>query len=403
MQLSIRYIIYIIGHQRGKLRFVAFLVKWKSGILITSRGNLIPRQRGIFERPKGSGTWWIDYTDGQGVRHREKVGRRRAAIQAYDLRRQQIREGRFLPPRGASGPTFRELADERMAARKPHLRATSYATDEKRLKPLLEAFGELLAAQVTPDRIGKFLAARIAGGNNPATANRFLWLLRSVFSEAVKHERVPVNPCSKVPNFKESPGRVRWLTDDEEEALRSEIRSYDLAHETDHEAEFDLALNTGMRRGEQFGLKRTGVDLENDQLTVSGKTGQRYVQLNRIARWAVNRLLERSAGSPYVVPGSEGQTDGRRWFRDCVRAAGIPNFRFHDIRHTFASRLVMGRHGNEGADIRKVQVALGHKSIEMTTKYSHLSTRDQKQTVEKLVEAATLTAPQRHHAENAGA
>ena len=69
----------------------------------------------------------------------------------------------------------------------------------------------------------------------------------------------------------------------------------------------------------------------------------------------------------------------RRWFERCVRLAKIRNFRWHDLRHTFASRLVMS-----GVDIRSVQELLGHRSILMTMRYAHLSPGHQQANVERL-------------------
>lgn len=338
-------------------------------------GNLLPpmrtRIRGVFERPSRSGIWWIDYHDAHGRRHREKVGPRKTAIEAYESRKQQIRDGKFFGIRGEQGPTFREIASERMERAKVRLRPDSMRTDRQRLRPLLAAFGDLPSAQISPRLIVPFMDAIVANGRSPATANRYLWLMRAIYSDAVRFERVAANPCSKVKNMKESAGRVRWLTLDEEAKLRAAISAVC----PERIPEFELALHTGMRRGEQYGLKRAGVDLENRILTVSGKTGERRVHLNSAARSAVESLLRRNPDGSVVA-----RREGGRWFEGCVKRAGIRHFRWHDLRHTFASRLVMA-----GADIRSVQELLGHKSIVMTMKYSHLSPDHQKANVERLV------------------
>lgn len=327
--------------------------------------------RGLFERPSRSGIWWIDYHDAQGRRHREKVGRRRAAIEAYELRKQQVREGKFFGVRGNAGPTFEEIAKERLETGRTLLRPESNRTDAQRIKPLLEVFGKRLAASITPREIDRFLASLVEKGRSPATANRYRSLVGKIFKYAARDKRIPESPMPGVPRRRESPGRVRYLATNEEVALRRQIQ----AECPERMPEFELALHTGMRRGEQYGLKRDGVDLKNAILTVSGKTGERRVHMNSSAVAAVETLLARRSEGPTVA-----SREGGPWFERSVRRAGIQHFRWHDLRHTFASRLVMA-----GTDIRSVQELLGHKSIVMTMKYSHLSPDYQKANVEKLV------------------
>ena len=274
-------------------------------------------------------------------------------------------------------PTFRELAQERQAHKKIHLAPGSHHTDRIRLKRLLATFGRRPAQEITPSDIDKFLADLVESGRSPATANRFHALLSSIFSVAVRNGRLESNPCKRVSRFKEAPGRVRFLSEKEEIALRAAIRRF----YPDREPEFDLALHTGLRRGEEFGLRRDGVDLERGILTVQGKTGCRFVPVNSVACAALEKLLARSDEEFVCREKRTGQRDRRRWFEQSVGWAEIDDFHWHDLRHTFASRLVMA-----GVDIRSVQELLGHKSIVMTTRYAHLSPAHQQANVERLAQ-----------------
>ena len=336
--------------------------------------------RGVFERIPGSGIWYVSYYDANGRHHREKVGRWSTAVNVYQKRKSEILEGKFVAPSHERRLSFRELADARFESKKNRLAKRSYRTDELRLKPLVEEFGDMPAAAVTSDKIDTFLASLRAAGTSGPTANRYRSLLSSIYSFGVRAGKVQLNPVARVDRFRESDARVRFLDKGEELAIRKAIRK----DWPEGESEFDLLLNTGMRRAENFGLKWEHVDLDRKILTVYGKGGyRRFVPINSKAKSALLKLYKRSNGSAFVCchREDEDQSDWSRKLEDCVTDAGIDNFRaYHDLRHTFASRLVMA-----GVDLRSVQELLGHRSIVTTMRYAHLSPDHQKANIERLV------------------
>jgi integrase len=277
--------------------------------------------------------------------------------------------------------TFAEIARERMAHKRLRLAPRSYHTDQQRLAKLLVRFGRREAPDILPADIDAFLNELVGeSGRSRSTANRYHSLLSSVFSLALRNERISKNPCDQVDYLKENPGRVRYLTDDEDPRLRREVKRLFPDNWEVLEAELDLALHTGMRRGEQFLLRRDAANLDLGVLTVCGKSGQRHIRLNSIARAALVKLLGSSTGE-FVCPGAAaGRRDGRRWFNRSIAAAGIKDFRWHDLRHTFASRLAMA-----DVPLRTIQELLGHRSIRMTERYSHLSGGHLQAAVEVLV------------------
>jgi site-specific recombinase XerD len=333
------------------------------------------KTRGIFERPKRSGVWWISYVDGTGKRRREKVGRRSAALEMYLQRRREIEEGRYTPPRDAGRSlSFRDLARDAMEDKRLRLAPRSYKTDAGRLQYWLGKIGALEAEKITPEILGKVFGDLSKAGNCGSTLNRYRALISSIFRYGVENDRIRANPVARVKRFRESESRVRYLRDREEEKLRAVIR----LKYPEHEPELDLAMYTGMRRGEQFGLKWKDVDLELGILTVRGKTGRREIVANDAAIAALRLLakvaptedFDRPPVQAFVCPQtkSDEQKDWRRWLEKSLKEAGVLDFHWHDLRHTFASRLVMA-----GADLISVQKLMGHKSILMTMRYAHLA------------------------------
>jgi integrase len=251
---------------------------------------------------------------------------------------------------------------------------------------LLRWFRNHCASDLNPQDIERRLNELAAEGRTPATVNRYRTLLSLTFSLAVRNGKLVSNPVRLVRRRKENNERVRFLDDEEEVKLRAKIQE---SH-PEHEAEFDLALHTGMRRGEQYGLRWQDVDFKRGIITIPrSKHGEvRHIQINSVARAALQTLRQMGDGLGYVCPRLHGpkSRDTREWFNQVLNQAKTLNFRWHDLRHTFASRLVMA-----GVPLRAVQVLLGHKRIETTLRYSHLGEAHLREAVERLTAAPTST------------
>jgi site-specific recombinase XerD len=332
--------------------------------------------RGIFERPPNSNVWWVNYFE-HGRRHRERVGPRSLAIAVYQKRKTEIREGHFFPPGPRRHLTLQTLAEQALKAKE--LRNTPYSVrmDRIRLKRLLEHFGSITAAGLTSGAIEEFMGKLASVGRSGATLNQYRSLLSSFYTFGLRTALVSVNPVARVPRARVSPGRIRFLDAKEEARLRRTLDPLPFHCE----AELDLSLNTGLRRGEQFALRWDKVDLKRGLLTVArGKTGLRHIPLNSAARRALSVLRRYTGQTPFVCPYAHGQLrDWRRWFEAAVRRAKLTDFHWHDLRHTFASRLVMA-----GVDLASVQALLGHKTVQMTLRYAHLAPAHLKRAVDAL-------------------
>ncbi len=195
----------------------------------------------------------------------------------------------------------------------------------------------------------------------------------------MRNGKAATNPARLARAYRVSNTRERWLNIEEEITLRSILEE----KYSQHMPEFDLALNTGLRRGEMYRLRWEDVDLEGKTLrVVLSKNGEsRQVRLNEFAVRALMRLRTMCEGKGWVFMSTTGgRLQGpRHWFGSAVAEAGLENFHWHDLRHTFASRLVMA-----GVDLRTVQELMGHKSIQVTVRYSHLAQTHQLAAVDRL-------------------
>ena len=158
----------------------------------------------------------------------------------------------------------------------------------------------------------------------------------------------------------------------------------------------EVAINTEMRRGEQFKLQWPDVNFPTRTITVRrSKSGEaRHLRMND-RTIAILRALPSRLKSLWVYPSENRETplDANnfinRVFNPALGRSRIENFRWHDLRHTFASRLTMA-----GVDLRTLQELMGHKTIKMTVRYTHLSPTHTLEAVNKLCELNQQVAPQ---------
>ena len=185
-----------------------------------------------------------------------------------------------------------------------------------------------------------------------------------------------INPAKGVKLLKEPPGRLRYLKPEEIKTLLQAC--------SEHVRPIVVtALNTGMRRSEVLTLKWSHVDLENRKVTVvnTKNNESRVIPINRTLYQELLSLAQKSKKGAHVFSGRDGNPfkDVKKSFSSALKKAGIEDFRFHDLRHTFGSHLAM-----KGVNPRTIQQVMGHKEIKMTMRYSHLSPEYVQEAVEKL-------------------
>lgn len=318
--------------------------------------------------------WHIDYRLLNGKRRREKVGSsKKLAETVLSKRKIEIAEGKFLDVLKNEKIKFEVFAEEFLNI---HSKANkkSWKADYYNLQSLKSYFGGKYLYTITIKDIEKFKFER-SGQVGPATVNRELATLKTMFSKAVTWEKLHENIARNVKFFKEPAGRLRFL--EQEEIVKVLANCSKRLRPV-----VVLALNTGMRRGEILGLKWHDVDFKNNIITLlDTKNGEkREVYMNEQVKTALI-CVRKHPESPYIFCNPLGKPfhDIRKSFFTALKKSGITNFHFHDLRHTFASQLAMS-----GTDINTIRELMGHKDIRMTLRYSHLSPSHKKRAVDVL-------------------
>lgn len=281
---------------------------------------------------------------------------------------------------------FDQRADDALAFSKRN--KGSYWTDVPRFARRKEWLGSEPAAELTPREIEYKLAKAAEKGKwAPSTFNQFRSLMSLSDRLGILNRKVTANPGRSVTHRREGNNRVRFLTEKEKKKVRKIVQ----AKWPSHIPEFDLAINTGFRKGSQYGLTWDMVDWKSRMLNISRtKNGEAvHVPLNEAALAALKTVFERGSGRRRVFLSSktgEALEKARHWFDNAVAEAELQNFHWHDRRYTFAGRLRM-----IGAPLEGIADLLGHKSLTMTRRSAHLGPNRLPE-VESLLKATDSTS-----------
>ena len=236
----------------------------------------------------------------------------------------------------------------------------SWTRDETALNNLKPFFKGRFLTEIGPEMVEKYKAKRINDGVSPATTNREVSILKTMFNKAVEWDRIEINPISKVKKFREPNGRERILSDDEMRRLVEGASGH-------LKAVLIIALNTGMRRSEILSLKWRDVNFGQQSIYIAdSKSGRcRKVPMNGMVIETL-REFTRSPEFIFMNGGTEHIKDVKTAFHSACRRAEINGVRFHDLRHTAASKMI-----EAGADVVSVSKILGHADLRMTLRYCH--------------------------------
>ena len=358
---------------------------------------------GIYRRKDKNGKYYgpwiiqypyaIDPMTGKVKYTTKKVGySKRLAERAFAKRMLEWEEKKHLGFEIKKRYTFGELIDWYLGLSKVKAKK-SYRDDLCRSRPLKEAFGRIPADEIKPSMVEEFQHGLLKGHTNirnkplkPATVNRIIALMKRIYNLAMREELVDKNPCFKVSMLPENNKRDRVLSHEEFKRL--------ISHLPEHAAQIvKTAYYTGMRAGEIFNLTWDKVNLKEGYIELSSedtKTSEprriylvpelkeMFLRLSKVRHLKHNHVFTYNG-----VPVKEI----KRSFKSACKKAGIEDFRFHDLRHTFITN--MRKAGVERSIIMKIT---GHKTMSMFERYNTVDSTDAQDALKRLGEFLTKPA-----------
>jgi integrase len=321
--------------------------------------------RGVYLRGK---VWYVRYKQGGKLKIERSGFVLSDALTLYKKRKGEADDLAHHPERARAGILFDELMKDVIASsrKKYEQKYPDRTFKPGRLAIVAKWFEGRKVVTITTDEIQRVIDEHT---QTAATSNRFRSTMSKIFRAAVRSGKAEKNLATDVERVKENNSVCRYLNQyqpDEEDRLRVAIRK---SRYPQREAEFDLALSTGMRQQELYQLTWKNVDLLRKQVTIPQSKANRreYVALNALALKSLAKLRALYPKAELVAPLGYSSAH-RRWWLSVRKAVGSNDLRWHDLRHTFASRLVMA-----GVDIFTVSKLLRHANVSMTQRYAHLS------------------------------
>lgn len=314
--------------------------------------------------------WYVDFRF-KGQRIRESIGpSRKDAEKIIAKKKTEIVENRYLDIRKEPEPVkFYDFAKDYLKSVKPKRKKENYRRTVSLMRQLNKVFDSKDLHKMTQKEIEDYQTMR-REKVKPATINREIALLKTMFTKAIEWSKVKDSPAKKVKLLEGEIKRVRFLMPDEIQTLLSNC--------ADHlKPIVTAAVHTGMRKGELLNLKREQVNFEQGfiTLTETKNNERRDIPIDETVKATLESI--KGEGS-YFFADKNGKPlgDVKTGFSMALKRSGIRDFRFHDLRHSFASNLVMA-----GVELNVVGELLGHKTSVMTKRYSHLSPAYKKRVV----------------------
>jgi len=309
---------------------------------------------------KRGNTWWIDIGHrGERIQQTTGTSDKIAAQQYHDKFKVELWGLAKLNDKPAR--TWKE-AVIRWFSEMQHKR--SLYDDKSHVRWLDKYFANVYLAEINKDKIDEVAKAKEAEGVQPATVNRMMCLVRAILRKAA-HEWEWIDKAPHVRMRKVENKRIRWITREEAAKLLAELPLHLSAMAT-------FSLATGLRQSNVTDLKWQDVDLTQHHALIhpdQAKTKKAIpVPLNNDAMTVLKKQIGNHNEYVFTYKGKRIIQCNTKAWRSALRRAGIKNFRWHDLRHTWASWHIQG-----GTSLHELQVLGGWSSFEMVLRYAHLS------------------------------
>lgn len=322
----------------------------------------------VYRRGK---TWWVRFQwNGQEIRKSARTTVKGEAREYLQRVRDQYRD---LALGGGPRITFDDAAVLYITEFLPSKSLATVASYQQSLRVLTAEFSGQYLDQIDRRAIAAF-EAKQAKRISASKLKHYRAALSGVFKIARRHELTDKNPCRDLDAIKVDNARYRYLKPAEWKALRAALPE-------PHRSICDMSVLRGMRCGEVLNLQWQHIDFARDEISLyRTKNGLPRVLPLEDARDTLARLGPRPSGLIFQTPRglSLSVTEVTRKVNAVARAIGIDDFTFHDLRHTFASWYVQ-----DGGDLYRLQLLLGHKTPAMTQRYAHLSVEHLRATGQK--------------------
>ncbi|HPG41558.1 MAG TPA: tyrosine-type recombinase/integrase [bacterium] len=325
-------------------------------------------------RKDGSTAWYYDFSF-NGKRFRGVGGVTKTQAQrAQEKTRCQVINGEFDLEEKITNPPFEKFS-KKFLERNQYLRSYQryyYATQH-----LVLFFAKTLLSDITADNIEDYKMSRKRRGVTNSTINREISCLRRMFNLALRWGDAKVNPVENVDRLEEPPGQTRFLREHEVNSLLESCNDC-------LKPVVFTAINTGLRLNELLSLTWDDVHIDNTiepfiEIRMSKNNKKRFIPLNEDMTVILKSLTK--THPKYVFIGTKGKPlkSVKKPFQTALNKTGIEDFRFHDLRHTFASLFLMN-----GGDLLTLKELLGHSSLDMVQRYSHLAAEHKMKQMNKL-------------------
>lgn len=317
---------------------------------------------------KKNDKWYYNFMI-DGIRYHKAIkgcDSHKNALKAESVVKTEIMKGHYDLVDTTENTTLQQAIDIYLEYSKANKR--SYKLDENYCKVFAEYFGKNIRLKdITPQKIERFKSF-LKDGRKNATVNRYTEALGKMFNVAIANNIAKINPLKQIKKLKQDNYKIRFLTKDEETALFKVLQKNRAYHY--FIPIVICALQTGMRKGEIINLKWSNIDFDNKFIellqTKSGKARKIPISdklMSELLKLKQNKISEYVFTNPFT---KTKYVSIHKGFAEVLKKANITNFRFHDLRHTAATRMT-----EMGIDLVVVQEILGHSDVKTTMRYAH--------------------------------